>query len=158
MSSQIKKVKSYVSFILFSRILLAVLFIFSGLEKLIHPPEEFMVILKGYHLLPEGLVRPMALGFPWIELLFGTFLLMGLFYRVSLLVVGGLLLTFTLAIASTLIRGIPLEDCGCFKSLGIRENGPTALARNLILLLFWLNLYFYKDRPFTLDQWLKGNE
>ena len=69
-----------------------------------------------------------------------------------------LLLVFTLAIGSTLVRGIPLEDCGCFKSLGIKESGPTALVRNAILLLFWLNLYLYKDRRLTLDRWLKIKE
>lgn len=130
----------------------------SGLEKLIHPTEEFMVVLKGYHLLPEFLIRPMATLFPWLELLSGSFLLIGLFYPFSVLMTGLLLLLFTLAIASTLVRGIPLEDCGCFKSLGIRENGPTALVRNGILLLFWLNLYLYKDQRFTLDQWLKTKE
>jgi uncharacterized membrane protein YphA (DoxX/SURF4 family) len=130
----------------------------SGLEKLIHPPEEFMIVLKGYHLLPGILIRPMATFFPWLELLSGTFLFIGLFYPFSVLMIGSLLTIFTLAIASTLVRGIPLEDCGCFKSLGIRENGPTALVRNFILLLFWLNLYFYKAQRFTLDQWLKTKE
>lgn len=138
--------------------LISVLLMVSGFEKLIHPPEEFMLILKGYHLLPEFLIKPMATIFPWLELLFGTFLLIGLFYPVSLLVVGLLLTIFTLAIASTLVRGIPLEDCGCFKSLGIKESGPTALVRNMILLLFWINLYFYKDRRFTLDHWLRERE
>ena len=154
----LNKQASYFSFILFIRLLLSLIFIFSGLEKLIHPPEEFMMALKGYHLLPEFLVRPMATLFPWLELLSGTFLFIGLFYSISVLMVGSLLLVFTLAIGSTLVRGIPLEDCGCFKSLGFRESGSTALVRNVILLLFWLNLYLYKDNRLTVDQWLKAKE
>ncbi len=154
MISQNKKT-AYFSFIIFSRLLLGGLFIFSGLEKLLHPPEEFIVVLKSYHLFPEPLLRPFALFFPWIEVLFGAFLVIGLFYKISLFIVGGLLLLFTLAIVSTLVRGIPLEDCGCFKSLGVKESGGTAVLRNIILLLFWINLYFYPDHRWTVDRWLK---
>lgn len=154
MISQNKKT-AYFSFIIFSRLLLGGMFMVSGLEKLLYPPEEFIVVLKSYHLLPEPLLRPFALFFPWIEVLFGTFLVIGLFYKISLLMVGGLLLLFTLAIGSTLVRGIPLEDCGCFKSLGFKESGGTAVFRNIILLLFWVNLYFYPDHRWTVDRWLK---
>ncbi|MFI5303851.1 MAG: MauE/DoxX family redox-associated membrane protein [Nitrospiria bacterium] len=154
----LKKEACYSSFIVFSRILLSVIFIASGLEKLIHPTEEFMLVIKGYHLIPDLLIRPMAISFPWLELIFGTFLLIGLFYPLSVIMIGLLLLAFTVAIGSTLVRGIPLEDCGCFKSFGFKENGPTALVRNAILLLFWLNLYFQKQPIWTIDQWLRKED
>ena len=112
-----------------------------------------MVILKNYQLLPEALLKPFALFFPWVEILFGTFLIIGLFYKFSVAIVGFLLFLLTSTIGITLLRGIPLEDCGCFKSLGIKESGSTAFFRNIVLLFFWLNLYFYPVQKWTVDQW-----
>lgn len=153
--ASLNKNASYFAFVFFSRIFLGGMFVLSGFEKLTHPPEEFVVVLKNYQLLPDPFLKPFALFFPWIEILFGTFLIIGLFYKVSLVMVGLLLFLLTSAIGITLLRGIPLEDCGCFKSLGVKESGGTAIFRNAVLLIFWLNLYFYPDQRWTVDQWFK---
>jgi len=153
------KENSYQSFILLSRFILSAVFLLSGFEKILHPQEEFIVSLKAYQLLPGSLLKPAALLIPWVEVVSGLFLLIGLYYSYAVISVGLLLILFTSAIASTLIRGISLEDCGCFKSLGFTESGPTALIRNLILLLFWLNLFLFKGkRQWTLDSRLNATE
>jgi uncharacterized membrane protein YphA (DoxX/SURF4 family) len=152
------RLTAYSGFLLFSRLVLALLFILSGSEKLMAPPEEFMQVIKGYQILAPPFLRPAALLLPWLELLSGVFLLVGLFYQISVRAVGALLILFTAAIGSALLRGISMEDCGCLKSLGFRESVPVALARNLILLLFWLNLLFDRKPKWTVDHWLQGRE
>ena len=142
--------------LLFLRLIIGGIFLISGMEKLTRPVEEFIVSLNAYRLLPELFVRPFALIFPWLELLAGVFLLLGLFYRFAIAFAGGILLLLTAVIGMTLLRGISLEDCGCFKSLGIRESGPEAFFRNLVLIFFWLILFLSPEEGWTTDRFLRG--
>ena len=53
--------------------------------------------------------------------------------RVTLALVAGLLLLFAVAMASTLVRGIPIP-CGCFRGADLGDSlGWTNVLRNLAL-------------------------
>lgn len=54
---------------------------------------------------------------PWIELLAGLFLVLGLWLEIALSVIWLMLLTFILIVAQAIWRNLPLSDCGCFSEL-----------------------------------------
>ncbi len=55
----------------------------------------------------------MAMALPFLEVLLGGYLVVGLFTRISAWVAAALLLAFDGAIASAVVRGLTVS-CGCF--------------------------------------------
>ena len=105
-----------------SQIFLGGLFIYASIGKLLDP-ETFANAINNYKLLPYFLVRPIALILPYIEFIFGAFLIFSFWTKTSAMVLSLLLFIFTIAIFSTIIRGISI-DCGCFgKFLKVSEAG-----------------------------------
>ena len=94
------------------QIALGVLFVAAALPKVVDPPG-FAHMIYNYRLVPGALVNVMALGMPWLELLVGLGLILGIWTRTSVAVVGALLLVFVAAIGINLARGNAI-DCGCF--------------------------------------------
>jgi len=137
-----------------ARLLLGGLFAVSGVIKLIEPPENFMAAIHLYDLLPVWMERPLAVTLPWVEMAGGLLLVLGLLTRISLVVVALQLLVFTGALGSTLLRGISLDDCGCFGSLGLKESNGVAFVRNLVLLVLVARLAMERAPRWTLDRWL----
>ena len=70
-------------------------------------------MIYNYRLLPGGIVNAMALVMPWLELLAGLALILGVWRREAAVVVGVLLVVFLVAIGINLARGHAV-DCGCF--------------------------------------------
>jgi putative oxidoreductase len=138
-----------------ARLILGGLFAVSGVIKLIEPPENFMAAIHAYHLLPVWAERPLAESLPWVEMTSGLLLFMGLLTRASLLLVSLQLLVFTAALGSTLVRGISLDDCGCFGALGWKESNSVAFARNLVMLALVVRLAVERHPRWTLDRWLQ---
>lgn len=137
-----------------ARVILGGLFAVSGVIKLFEPPENFMTAIHAYRLLPVWAERPLAEMLPWVEMTSGLLLFMGLMTRASLLIVSLQLLVFTAALVTTLLRGISLDDCGCFGSLGLKESNTVALIRNLVLLVLAARLAVERHPRWTLDRWL----
>lgn len=96
------------------RIIIGSIFIFSGLGKLLSPYQNFLYVVQAYQLLPSGGEVLVARIFPWIELFVGLFVLLGLWtswvLRAALVLFGILVVV----VGQALIRGLPLESCGCF--------------------------------------------
>ena len=126
------------------RALLSVIFLWSGISKLMDP-TEFAVIIDGYGLMPDALILPLAIALPLLEMVFGLGLLLDI--RGSLAVITGLLMLF-IAILS---YGIWLEldvDCGCF---GPEDPEAKAfhglwsvLVRDIIMMLGIFYLYYQR--------------
>jgi putative oxidoreductase len=138
-----------------ARVILGGLFAVSGVIKLIEPLENFMTAIHAYRLLPVWAERPLAETLPWVEMTSGLLLLLGVLTRASLLIVVLQLLVFTAALGSTLLRGISLDDCGCFGALGWKESNPVAFTRNLVLLALAARLAVEQQPRWALDRWLK---
>ena len=94
------------------RIVLGLVFIGAALPKLADPPG-FAKALWAYELFPSWSLNPLALGLPWLELICGLALCLGLWLRAATTWVAALLLAFCLALAINLVRHHPV-DCGCF--------------------------------------------
>jgi len=97
-----------------ARLLLGAIFLLAGGAKL-GTPAAFASALTAYRLLPAALVPAVAFALPWLEVLIGVYLVLGLFTRWAALAALGL---FMLALSAALLRGLPLAGCGCFGALG----------------------------------------
>jgi uncharacterized membrane protein YphA (DoxX/SURF4 family) len=94
------------------RIALGGVFCFSGIIK-IADPAGFALAVYNYHILPAGLVNITAILLPWVELVAGACLVLGLWMPGGALIVSGLLFVFLTALGFNLARGLDIA-CGCF--------------------------------------------
>ena len=91
---------------------LGAIFAVAALPKIADPPS-FAHMIYNYRLVPGPLVNAFALVMPWVELLAGLALILGVWRREAAVLIGLLLLVFIGAIAFDLARGHAV-DCGCF--------------------------------------------
>jgi putative oxidoreductase len=104
--------KSWNRLILLLRWLVAALFIFAGISKILNP-ETFARDLDNYRLLPHLLVTIMAVILPWLEVLCGIFLIVGTWKKGAAFTLLVLTFMFLIAISSAIARGLDIT-CGCF--------------------------------------------
>ena len=95
-----------------AQIALGAIFLVAALPKIADPPS-FAHMIYNYRLAPGGLVNAMALVMPWVEILAGLALILGVWRREAAVVCGLLILVFLVAIGVNLARGHAV-DCGCF--------------------------------------------
>ena len=98
--------------VLFLRIFLGVIFIYASIDKIVDP-IKFSDLIDNYHITPVKLNNLAALVIPWIELVVGIFLVLGIYIRGSSVIVIVLLLWFIFILSQALARGINV-NCGCF--------------------------------------------
>lgn len=125
---------------LFLRLVMGIVFIYASMTKIPYP-AEFAKNVEAYRLFPYWFINAIAIFLPWIELLCGLFLIIGLVTRAAAAVLTVLLAVFTVALAVNVIRGAPIS-CGCFDSVG-SQIGWYDVVRDLILMLFTLQIFFY---------------
>ena len=92
------------------RWVLGAIFIYAGGTKLLEP-EIFAVLIDAYGIVPEGLIMPVAIGLPLLEVTAGIGLLFDI--RGSLALITGLLLLFMVVLGYGIWMGLDV-DCGCF--------------------------------------------
>lgn len=95
-----------------AQLALGAVFIAAALPKLADPPA-FAKAIWAYRLFPAWGVHPAALVLPWLELLCGLALVLGVKVREAAAWLLVLLAAFLLALSVDLARGVPV-DCGCF--------------------------------------------
>jgi putative oxidoreductase len=101
------------------RLVLGVLFFYAGFVK-IADPLGFALALYNYHILPAWMINPLAICLPWVEVVIGASLLVGIMIPGGALVVTGMLAIFAVAIGISLIRGLDIA-CGCFSTSAAAE-------------------------------------
>ena len=116
-----------------ARIALGALFVFAGVAKA-YDPGEFATEIQKYNLLPWVPGVALALYLPWLEILAGLLLALKIFERGALIVLTVLLVIFTLALGSAMVRGLDI-DCGCFGKAFTSTGTTFPLVRNLVLLI-----------------------
>lgn len=107
--------------VFFVRIILGVVFIYAGIDKIIHP-AAFAEVIYNYQILPDYLINLTAIVLPWLELVVGLFLVLGLFREGSVFIVTGLMVVFLSAMVFNLARGLDIH-CGCFSTVADDTNG-----------------------------------
>jgi putative oxidoreductase len=140
---------------LFSRLFIGILFVFSGITKMMEPVEEFALQIEQYVFLPQVLITPFAMVLPWVELVFGALLLLGIWVKLDSAILGLTMLSFIIAISQAMIRGIGLTDCGCFgEIIKVGETPGQVLIRDIAFMLPIIYLLFSKTKFFSLDKYL----
>ena len=94
------------------QIALGVFFVVAALPKVVDPPA-FAHMIYNYRIVPGALVNLMGLVMPWVELMTGIALILGIWTRTSAALIGAMLGVFIVAISINLARGNAI-DCGCF--------------------------------------------
>src|ERR1041384_7812919 len=94
------------------QIALGLIFVVAALPKLTDPPS-FAHMIYNYRILPGGLINISALIMPWVEILAGLALILGVWTRAARTIIGLMLVMFIVAISWNLLRGNAI-DCGCF--------------------------------------------
>lgn len=130
------------------RLYLGGLFVYAAMYK-INFTAEFASTIASYQIVPYFAVNSMAVFLPWMELLCGLMLIVGLRARAATLIIGGLLVLFTVAIVVTLLRDLPIS-CGCFHTVDDPISWWT-VARDLTWVAMAAHVYCF-DRLFQLDQ------
>jgi uncharacterized membrane protein YphA (DoxX/SURF4 family) len=120
------------------RLVVGGVFLLAGVLK-ISDPGKFAEEVGNYRLLPHELNNLVAIVIPWIEVVAGIFVLMGVWLRAGAQVIGGLTLIFLGAILSALIRGLNI-DCGCFGTINGQRVGLVSLAIDAALFFLATNL------------------
>jgi uncharacterized membrane protein YphA (DoxX/SURF4 family) len=98
--------------VLVARVLVGGVFIVAGASK-IGNAAYFAAQIAAFGIVPQPLVAPMALLLPFLEVLLGGYLVIGLYARLAGWIAAIQLLIFAAAIASAVMRGLSLS-CGCF--------------------------------------------
>jgi putative oxidoreductase len=114
------------------RIVLALLFALAGGLKLLDP-AAFAAEIDRYQLVPWWACALVAVFLPWLEVCAGIGLLTRSFSLGSLAWITVLLLAFSSALLSAMLRGLSI-DCGCFGQLWQATGTFWPLVRNLALL------------------------
>ena len=137
------------------RILIGLLFLVSGGEKLIWPYQNFLYVLEGYQLFPSGLEMFIARMFPWIEFFTGLLLVLGLWVPEMLKVAFLMFTVFILVIAQALVRHLPIDECGCFGQLiSIKPQHTLVMDSFFFLALIWAMRHMKQVQRFSLDRYL----
>jgi len=105
---------------------MAAVFIGAAVPK-IAAPDLFALSVYNYQMLPAWGVNALAIFLPWLELVIGVCLALGLWSRASALVMAILMAVFMIALASAAARGLSIA-CGCFEVGEHAENSSLVWA------------------------------
>ena len=136
------------------RLLAAAIWLTAGIAKILDL-EHFRAQVALYKLLPHVLVEPFAYALPFVEVLAGLYLLVGLLTRATAIFTCVLMVAFLVAQIQAWSRGLVL-DCGCFGALGQQKVGFWSVARDMALGLPGLVVAIWPSRLYSLDRLLFG--
>ena len=117
--------------ILMIRFLLGLIFVYASYDKILDP-GKFARDISNYHVVPFGLENTIAIILPWLELIIGLGIIIGVCINASVFISGGLLIVFIILIAQAILRGFNI-DCGC----GLKEGevvGWSKIIENFLFL------------------------
>ena len=105
--------KAYRLTMLAVRLVLAAVFLYGAWAKLRTPWELFAMSVDSYHILPLPWVELVARTLPWLEVLIGVLLLIGIFPRSAAVASSLMLLVFFGLMVRAYANGEEI-NCGCF--------------------------------------------
>lgn len=134
-----------------ARILIGLLFFYSGFSKLTQPIEYFEIAVGLYEIVPQALVHAAAMVIPWIELVGGTFLLLGYALEKSAAVLSVLTGLFQLVLGQAVVRRLPIDECGCFGGGLIHLTLYQSFVLDTVLVLFLIQIAAQEENILSLD-------
>jgi uncharacterized membrane protein YphA (DoxX/SURF4 family) len=132
------------------RVLLGALFVVAGASKVGHA-DVFAAEIAGFRLLPAAVIAPIAIALPFLEMLLGVYLILGLFTRTAAWIAVALFAVFDLAIASAVVRGMTIS-CGCFGPSDATVTSWAEVARDAVLVVLAALVALRPPGTFALDR------
>ena len=126
--------------IVITRIILGAAFLWASFGKILEP-GDFARSISNYHIFPFGIENIVALILPWLELLIGMGLILGIMVDGSVQISAILLIMFILMIGQAMLRGFNIE-CGC----GLKEGEMIGLNKILENIVFLGGAYIVMQR------------
>jgi uncharacterized membrane protein len=127
------------------RIILSLLFLYSGISKILEP-AVFATLIEAYGFVPENMTLTIAVILAILEILAGTGLLFDI--QGSLATISGLMLLFIAVLSYGIWMGLEI-DCGCFGPADPESKAfhglRSALVRDFIMLIGIAYLYIYRN-------------
>jgi uncharacterized membrane protein YphA (DoxX/SURF4 family) len=137
-----------------ARVIVGAVLVYAGATKAAGPSEEFALVIGAYDVLSKEMVLTAAAFLPWIELLIGWSLILGLRLRATAAAAGALFAAFLFALVSVKAKGIQLPNCGCFGD-AIHLTPVQALLFDSALAA--LSFVAWKaELGLSLDSWMEG--
>lgn len=112
-----------------TRITIGLVFVVAALGKIGDLPW-FAQELHNYRLTPAWAEHPLAMVMPWIELLAGLALVLGVRARAGAFIALAMMVVFTLVVAAAWARGLDFR-CGCFGKAGSAAIGAKKFFENV---------------------------
>ena len=129
--------------ILLIRCLLGLVFVYASYDKILDP-GKFARDIANYHIVPFGLENSIAIILPWLELLIGAGIILGIFIDGSVVLSGSFLILFIFMIFQAMMRGFNIE-CGC----GLKEGemvGWSKILENIVFLGASYIVFYSRNR------------
>jgi len=136
-------------FTLLSRVALGGVLIFAGIVKLPHT-ETLIWEINQYHILSSSLATVYGRVLPYLEILLGALLVLGVFLRVSASLSGLLVLSFTIAKIAAFARGLAIDICPCFGP-AVPLLSVYGLVIDFVLLALVLQLLLHRGEFLSID-------
>ncbi len=144
MWSFIKRVVTSEYVVLVVRVYLGSIFIYASMSKIMDP-AVFAENIAAYRIVPYWGLNLTAIILPWLELVCGFLLIIGLRTRATALILAGLLIIFTVFVMINIFRGSDI-NCGCLDNVG-EPIGWAKVAQNTIWFMMTIMIFFF-DRIF----------
>ena len=132
------------------RVVLGAIFVVAGASKVGHA-DMFAAQIAGFRLLPAAVIAPIAIALPFLEVLLGIYLILGLFTRTAAWIAVALLAAFDLAIASAVVRGMSVS-CGCFGPNDATVTSWAEVARDAVFVVLAAFVALRPPGTFALDR------
>jgi uncharacterized membrane protein YphA (DoxX/SURF4 family) len=142
-----------------ARLFLGVVLIWAGASKVGHPLTAQRAV-QAYEIFPDAVANTIGLALPFLEIVLGVLLVLGLFTRPVAIVSTLLMVAFIVGIAQAWARGLTI-DCGCFGGGGVigakDTKYPQEIARDASFALAGAWLWWRPRSLASLDRILFGH-
>lgn len=137
-------------FLLILRLIVGGVFVFASFDKLLNQ-EEFSKAIYNYKFLPEVFINIFAIVIPYVELIAGLFLILGIYKRGSSFLILFLLVIFIIALAQAYAKGLDI-NCACFslESSGQKSDILVRIIEDIFLLIASIIIYI-KSKIITIN-------
>jgi uncharacterized membrane protein YphA (DoxX/SURF4 family) len=138
----------YLSFVF--RVALGLVFVISGAGKLTEG-VKFVDQVEGANILPHALSRVYGTALPYVEIVVGALLILGLLSRFAAGIGGLAALSFIIGNSTRLYRGL-YGECGCFGSIAFLQlSTRDALIVDVVLLIMAIQILVHKEEFLSSD-------
>jgi len=135
------------------RLILGGIFIFTGFAKINHV-SALISEIKQYQILPAVLASAYGHVLPYLEVLVGVSLVLGVVLRICASIAGLMLISFTVAKIVAMIRGLNINVCHCFGP-AVPLLSTQSLAIDIVMLLLAIQIILFRKELFSIPGWMR---